>query len=206
MGDDSDCEIWECDTCKSNRHTVNQYRTYHEALETLKKGAMWDIRGPRYTEVVQVLLHHSADVNAQADNGYSALLWPGRNFQRDMSFWELMLPSTAKPKRIIVWWSFWRSKHSELWCDSPDCMLQVCSWNTTQGLSILNSLNLQAAFVVNVSLGVSSGRSRLPNWGFLAEAWIGGLGAFGTNFSGISNPTFRQETVRILLDSATLAA
>lgn len=23
MGYDSDCEIWDCDTCKSNRHTVN---------------------------------------------------------------------------------------------------------------------------------------------------------------------------------------
>lgn len=161
---------------------------------------MWDIRGPRYTEVVQVLLHHSADVNAQADNGYSALLRPGRNFVRDMSLWELMLPATAKPNRITVWLWFWRSKHSEPWCDSPDCMLQVCSWNTTQGLSMLNCLNLQAVF----SPYVSSGRSRLPNWGFLAEAWIGGWEHLGPAFSGISNP--RQETVRILLDSATLAA
>ncbi len=101
MGYDSDCDIWYFDTCKSNRHKLTKDLSW--GTGNSETGAMWDIRGPRYTEVVQVLLHHSADVNAQADNGYSALLWPGCNFRRDMSFWELILPSTAKPKRIIVW-------------------------------------------------------------------------------------------------------
>ncbi len=51
-----------------------------------------------------------------------------------------------------------------------------------------------------VSLGVASGRSRLPNWGFLAEAWIGGwehlgptllafriLSGDSSNLAGLSN-------------------
>lgn len=55
----------------------------------------------RYVEVVRVLLQHTADVNAQSENGYTALLLPDLRREETLSFTGTLGMAARKAWKLL---------------------------------------------------------------------------------------------------------